>query len=407
MTLYLITLFLCANSLWYRPLHIVYVQNPDETPEEHRKIVEERLDWWVKQLNDALDFHEIDFHMVAGDIYVKPSDPYYYETGYSCGEVRKTFCTPWTDELGRKTANTLEMWMCLMGPKIGCQGVGGGNTAMVKDLNFRRDDKIGVMHELGHCFGCGHKMGYCAPDHKQFEAVTGIRYQSLMGGGAACDSKGLKKERLRLFEDMTKKYCEAGVCISLGDENFKCATTIKKKFAEKVAGLRPQCGSDLATGINGGNFDFCVVEAESKCEPFVEFDTSMFEGEGDFVATNIQDCIEVMKLHENVCPSGTFFFNSGKDICYCCTGDYQTKEGKYDLIKIDIKPNSGSMIDFSMQDEASLSMNLLEPTNGYIGSIATNIVVYSFAIIGFANLIYFGFTLAHKKYEPIGEVAEI
>jgi len=317
--------------MWYRELHTVYVQNPEQTAEEHRDIIEESVEFQVANLNEAMRFHELDFRFVEGEIYVKSSE-FWTAHADSCGDVRRQFCTPWTDELGRQSDNTLEMWMCVMPDKVGCAGVGGGNTIMVRNGPLQNQKKIVVLHEIGHCLGCGDKQKLCQPDFEEFSAVTGKRYMTVMGGGSKCDPTGLETPRLPYYEDATKQYCEEGVCLTLADENHECMTTIKKKFSSKVNSLKPYCDGDIYNGINGPNFAYCISESDAVCNPSFKIDV------GDFAVDSSGDCAEILKEDPTLCPSGTFYFQKNKKKCRCCEIGFESEAGKFDLLNMKIQP---------------------------------------------------------------------
>eukprot|EP00493_Phyllostaurus_siculus_P008778 UN08887 len=119
--------------------------------------------------------------------------------------------------------------------------LGEETRLFVKAGPFFNRNKIVVMHEVGHCLGCGDKAGYCQSDFEQFAQVTGKRYLTAMGGGATCDDTlygGLEKLKLPLYEDATKQYCESGVCLTLAPPEKECTTTIKNKFEEQVGKLK-------------------------------------------------------------------------------------------------------------------------------------------------------------------------
>jgi len=333
----LILFFFLGRSLWYRPFHTIYVQNPEETPEDYRRMIEEQLDWQIERMNVAFEFHEFDFRFVKGDIYVKSSD-YWDESGYKCGDVRKNFCTPWSNELGRQDENTVEIWLCIMGDNIGCAGVGGGNTAACQSGPFFNRNKIVVMHEVGHCLGCGDKTKFCQPGFDEFAKVTGKLYKTVMGGGSKCDHNlGLEKSKIPFYEDATKQYCEDGVCLTLSPPEHECTSTIKSKFAGIVKKLKPYCGSDLATGINAVNFKFCIVQETSRC-----VESTTFGQDEDFVPTSKHDCAELIEQDESLCPSKTFYWSKKKQ-CHCCSFPstdprFETTNAKYDLYQLDITP---------------------------------------------------------------------
>lgn len=294
-------------------------------------MIMERVEFQVAKLNEAMRFHELDFRFVEGEIYVKSSD-YWTAHADSCGDVRRQFCTPWTDELGRQSDNTLEIWMCVMPDDIGCAGVGGGNTIAVRNGPLQNDKKVVVLHEIGHCLGCGDKQKLCQPGFEEFAAVTGKRYMTAMGGGSKCDSTGLEKFKLPYYEDATKQYCEEGVCITLSDEKHECMTTIKKKFSDKVRSLQPYCDSEIYNGINGPNFNFCILESDSVCNPSFNIDV------GDFAVDNRDDCAEILKEDPSLCPSGTFYFQKNRKKCRCCEIGFESEAGKFDLLIINSRP---------------------------------------------------------------------
>lgn len=215
---------------------------------------------------------------------------------------------------------------------------------------FFKDDKIGVFHETGHNLGCGHLSGYCAPEFPEFSAATGIRYQSLMGGGAACDKKGLNAVRLKLFADSTKEYCEDGHCFSLGDETFDCASKIKDRLSKVVQNLNLPCDD-----INAPLVDYCVHQNGMKCEPDVKLDEEEFETKAE--------CAEYISSNPDVCPSGIFYWLPKKGIkCRCCESDFDMVADSDDTlyeVSSDIDGDDFTAFSIAVMPLNNLGINLL------------------------------------------------
>jgi len=394
-------LFLFAESLWYRPFHTIYVEHPEESPEEYRKNITEQVEWQIDRMNKAMEFHEFDFRYVLGNIFSKPSE---YWNAYSskCGDARKRYCTPWANEFGRESDNTLEQWLCVMGDGLtGCSAVGGGNTALCKAGPFFNRNKIVIMHEVGHCLGCGDKAGYCQSDFEQFAQVTGKRYLTAMGGGATCDDTlygGLEKLKLPLYEDATKQYCESGVCLTLAPPEKECTTTIKNKFEEQVGKLKPYCGSEL-TAMNGANWKYCIVQRKAEC-----IDSTNFGHDGDFSPAGKSDCAEILEQDESLCPSKTFFWNWNRRVCKCCSlshsdENFETTDNKWDILQLDITSNTNGDETFNTLAQ-SYSIPLSRSSNVYA----------ILAIIGFFTTAKYVIDLWRraKKYSHIpSQIAEI
>merc|ERR1719204_2472760 len=142
---------------------------------------------------------------------------------------------------------------------------GGGDVSFVSINQIENLHKVGVVHEIGHNLGCGHESGYCPENFGEFSQAVGKRYQTIMGGGGACEkSDEIENIRLKLFTDPNKEYCENDVCYKLGNEDYNCVKKMISNLEKDVARLEVRtCPEMDARG-------YCLYAPETKCTDAVE-----------------------------------------------------------------------------------------------------------------------------------------
>jgi len=320
---------LTSQISYIRPWHIIYVQNPNETEEQQKEIMNSRAEAVKNTLNYAMDFHEIPMQFEVGKVYLQENAIWNLPKTTSCVVAIK-LCRDWANGFGRET-NQLDIWSCIFPNSYYrvCAGMAysPGDVNFVGNNAFRKPRKIGILHEIGHNLGCSHQTGLCQPNFEQFAEATGKRYQTYMGGGAACpkrDLSGQEFERLRLplYTDANKSFCEEGHCLKLGTKKFDCAGKIRQRLVKMVENLSPlRCSSGEENYLG-----FCLEHKQASCG----------SKNTVFMSGNFENTIQCANFVKNTiqCPSNVFYYRSWarqKKRCGCCVDEnvfepsYQTK----------------------------------------------------------------------------------
>jgi len=343
-------MFLCfifllfgAQATTVRPWHVIYARNPEESARREKKAILTRIDEVVADLNRALEFHELPMKFELKKLYLKKDAPWVADT-LSCG-ARVGTCKEWANEFGRdENARNLDIWSCIF-PDSYFEGCGGmavtpGDVSWVGMGAFLNREKIGILHEIGHNLGCQHQTDYCPSNFEEFATATKKRYQTNMGGGAACPftvgQTKLEKIRMHLFTDASKSYCEDGVCFKLGAPGFDCVEKMKKEFLRVLKKTGPnKCKSKSESSV----FGYCVYKEKKICPA-----TFLKVG-------HVMDKTSCANLIESSCPTKTFYYDFNRRKCFCCN-DIRPRKLTASTTSDLYTVNSQTVLPFSVSDES-------------------------------------------------------
>jgi hypothetical protein len=399
-----------------RVWHMAYIQDPDMSKKKQKKLMTQRRDAVIEDMNETMDFHEIPMRFEAGKVYVQSeklwNDPPFGGTkgdpvSRKCGNSLK-LCQKWFDEEAGRNMDvpSLDLYFCVF-PDWYFAGCGGlamttVDVAFVGTRGFLDEDTIGIHHELTHNLGCSHLTEFCFTNYKQFHDATHITIKTLMGGGGGCstDNDDDETKRVKLFADAEKSYCETpNTCLLLGSEEADCAGLVLKELEHDVNAIPKQMCTRKNTPDYRG--PFCLQEAAATCEGA----TRILKDE----VSSYLECAERILANPELCPTGLFSFYrmiSSKGgirvkyyYCMCCPKKRYKSVPKKISMLYKVIPDKTSA---AMDEAAALTMQVPDvhrPTSSLEDG-----VVFIFAAIGLSFTLWLGASKLRGKTQHTADV---